>query len=58
MKTSYTLQFAEGTGSNTETAKALILSGQPNLRSAASEYRPPARYQHHVILPFWGRQKL
>ena len=33
MKTSYTLQFAEGTGSNTETAKALILSGQPNLRT-------------------------
>ncbi len=33
LKTSYTLQWAEGTGSNTETAKALILSGQPNLRT-------------------------
>ena len=33
LKTSYTLQFANGTGSNTETAKSLIQSGQPNLRT-------------------------
>ncbi|MCF8332741.1 MAG: hypothetical protein K9I47_01225, partial [Bacteroidales bacterium] len=33
LKASYTLQFAEGTGSNTGTAKALIQSGQPNLRT-------------------------
>lgn len=33
MKASYTLQFAEGTGSDSQTAKALILSGQPNLRT-------------------------
>jgi len=33
LKASYTLQFAEGTGSNQNTAKALIQSGQPNLRT-------------------------
>ena len=33
LKASYTLQFAEGTGSNDQTAKALIESGQPNLRT-------------------------
>ena len=30
---SYTLQFANGTGSNAETSKALIQTGQPNLRT-------------------------
>jgi outer membrane receptor protein involved in Fe transport len=30
---SYTLQFANGTGSNAETSKALIQTGQPNLRA-------------------------
>jgi len=33
MKTSYTLQFADGTGSTTQTALALINAGLPNLRS-------------------------
>lgn len=33
IRASYTLQFANGTGSSAETAKALITSGQPNLRS-------------------------
>ncbi len=33
VRASYTLQFANGTGSNAETARALILSGQPNLRN-------------------------
>ena len=33
VRTSYTLQFANGTGSNPETARALIQSGQPNLRN-------------------------
>jgi outer membrane receptor protein involved in Fe transport len=33
IRASYTLQFANGTGSNAETSKALIVSGQPNLRS-------------------------
>ncbi|MDZ4203888.1 MAG: hypothetical protein U1C46_03615, partial [Bacteroidales bacterium] len=33
VRASYTLQFANGTGSNAETARALILSGQPNLRT-------------------------
>jgi len=30
---SYTLQFANGTGSNAETGRALALTGQPNLRT-------------------------
>ncbi|PIP54181.1 MAG: hypothetical protein COX07_06710 [Bacteroidetes bacterium CG23_combo_of_CG06-09_8_20_14_all_32_9] len=30
---SYTLQFANGTGSNAETSRALIQTGQPNLRT-------------------------
>lgn len=33
MKTSYTLQFADGTGSTTQTALALINNGLPNLRN-------------------------
>ncbi|MCX7955035.1 MAG: carboxypeptidase-like regulatory domain-containing protein [Bacteroidales bacterium] len=32
LRLSYTLQFANGTGSNAETSKALIQTGQPNLR--------------------------
>lgn len=33
LRASYTLQFANGTGSDPETSKALIMSGQPNLRN-------------------------
>lgn len=33
IRASYTLQFADGTGSNPETAQAFIRSGQPNLRT-------------------------
>jgi outer membrane receptor protein involved in Fe transport len=33
LKASYTLQFADGTGSDAQTAKSLIQSGQPNLRT-------------------------
>lgn len=33
VRASYTLQFANGTGSDANTSKALIVSGQPNLRS-------------------------
>lgn len=33
IKASYTMQFADGTGSNEESAAALIRSGQPNLRT-------------------------
>lgn len=33
VRASYTLQFANGTGSNQETSKGLIQSGQPNLRT-------------------------
>jgi outer membrane receptor protein involved in Fe transport len=33
LRANYTLQFANGTGSNPETSSALIRSGQPNLRN-------------------------
>jgi len=33
IRANYTLQFANGTGSNAETSKNLIQSGQPNLRN-------------------------
>jgi outer membrane receptor protein involved in Fe transport len=33
VRASYTLQFANGTGSDAETSRALIQSGQPNLRN-------------------------
>jgi len=33
IRANYTLQFANGTGSNPETSSALIRSGQPNLRN-------------------------
>jgi outer membrane receptor for ferrienterochelin and colicin len=33
VRASYTMQFANGTGSNPETSSALIRSGQPNLRN-------------------------
>ncbi len=33
IKASYTMQFADGTGSSEESASALIRSGQPNLRT-------------------------
>jgi len=33
LRASYTLQFANGTGSNAETSRALIQTGQPNLRT-------------------------
>jgi outer membrane receptor protein involved in Fe transport len=33
IRASYTLQFANGTGSDANTSRALIVSGQPNLRS-------------------------
>ena len=46
MNTSYTLQFADGTGSTTTTALALINAGLPNLRSIA-----PFNYdqRHRVV---------
>lgn len=33
LRASYTMQFANGTGSNAETQKSMIQSGQPNLRT-------------------------
>ncbi len=46
---SYTLQFAEGTGSNTQTALALINAGQPNLKTTS-----PLNFdrRHRVVLTF------
>jgi hypothetical protein len=34
LRANYTLQFANGTGSNAETSRALIQTGQPNLRTS------------------------
>ena len=46
LKASYTMQFADGTGSTTETAAALINSGLPNLRTIS-----PLNYdQRHRIV--------
>jgi hypothetical protein len=46
MKTSYTLQFADGTGSTTQTQLALINAGLPNLRTIA-----PVNYdvRHRIV---------
>ena len=46
---SYTLQFAEGTGSTSQTALALINAGQPNLRTTS-----PLNFdrRHRVVLTF------
>lgn len=45
MKVSYTLQFAEGTGSNPGSSLALINAGQPNLRAIF----PYSYDQRHVV---------
>lgn len=45
MRASYTLQFAEGTGSNASTSFNLVNSGQPNLRTIF----PLSYDQRHVI---------
>lgn len=45
MKVSYTLQFAEGTGSSAGSSVALINSGQPNLRAIF----PYSYDQRHVV---------
>ncbi len=41
----YTLQFANGTGSNSESQKALVSSGQPNLRTMT----PLSYDQRHAV---------
>jgi hypothetical protein len=69
MKASYTLQFADGTGSTTQTQLALINAGLPNLRTVS-----PLNYdQRHRIVttvdyhygsgadyngPTWGDKKI
>jgi hypothetical protein len=45
LKASYTLQFADGTGSNTETSSALVAAGQGNLRTLT----PLSFDQRHAI---------
>ncbi len=45
IRANYTLQFANATGSNPETSKALIQSGQPNLRNLI----PTDADQRHAI---------
>lgn len=51
LKASYTLQFAEGTGSDENTAKSLIQSGQPNLRTLIP-LNIDRRHQFNVSLDY------
>ena len=51
MKVSYTLQFAEGTGSSAGSSLALINSGQPNLR-AIFPYSYDQRHQVQATVDF------
>ena len=51
MKVSYTLQFAEGTGSSAGSSVALINSGQPNLR-AIFPYSYDQRHQVQATVDF------
>ncbi|MFO8128758.1 MAG: carboxypeptidase-like regulatory domain-containing protein [Bacteroidales bacterium] len=53
----YTLQFADGTGSNTTTAAALVASGLPNLRTT-NPLAWDRRHQFNVFLDYrYGRGK-
>ncbi|NVO20209.1 MAG: TonB-dependent receptor [Bacteroidetes bacterium] len=51
VRASYTLQFANGTGSDASTAKGLILSGQPNLRTLIP-YDYDQRHQFKLDVDF------
>lgn len=51
MRGSYTLQFADGTGSNTQTALALINAGLPNLRNVAP-YDYDQRHRINVTVDY------
>lgn len=51
IKGSYTLQFAEGTGSTTTTALALINAGLPNLRSI-SPFNYDQRHRFNVTMDY------
>ena len=54
---SYTLQFADGTGSDPNTAQAIIRSDQPNLRTL-NPLNYDQRHQFNVSLDYrWGRGK-
>ena len=54
---SYTLQFADGTGSDVNTASAIIRSDQPNLRTL-NPLGFDQRHQFNVSLDYrWGRGK-
>jgi outer membrane receptor protein involved in Fe transport len=54
---SYTLQFADGTGSDANTAQAIIRSDQPNLRTL-NPLNFDQRHQFNVSLDYrWGRGK-
>ena len=51
MKASYTLQFAEGTGSSATSGYNLISTGQPNLRNIFTLYFV-LRYVFSVVFDF------
>jgi outer membrane receptor protein involved in Fe transport len=57
IRASYTLQFADGTGSSATTAASLIAAGLPNLRST---YPMPwdRRHAFNILLDYrWGSRK-
>ncbi len=57
LRFSYTLQFADGTGSDANTAQAIIRSDQPNLRTL-NPLNFDQRHQFNVSLDYrWSRGK-
>ncbi len=51
LKASYTLQFAEGTGSDASFAQSLIISGQPNLRTLIP-FNYDRRHAFNIMLDY------
>ncbi|MCX6273158.1 MAG: TonB-dependent receptor [Bacteroidetes bacterium] len=52
VRASYTLQFADGTGSDNESARSLVLSNEPKLRNLRSTFPVDADRRHALNLVF------
>ncbi len=52
IRASYTLQFADGTGSDNESAQALVLSNEPKLRNLRSTFPVDYDRRHAINLVF------
>lgn len=57
IRASYTLQFADGTGSDNESAQSLVLSNEPKLRNLRSTFPVDYDRRHAVNLVFDYRYK-